>query len=274
MINSINFEKKFIELDLSEIPENLGDFFLDTEYCESQLSKFNEGVDFSKPYLLLGLDSETLARINYHAPFFKPFIEYGRFRGMERVIEKLNRLYGEISSPCSMLLEEKGDLMKTISVGYQVSYASYLLFKRTYKCFPENRCGESSRSVLLSMMDFGYPNAAYAYNKDGDHGYVIMPFLIRYRNLKGTVIIDPTYDQIWSNEKKKKARNAVFIKLGEEWDYVEDRRGGKNLYPQRVLSFDTLARNPELVNRSADNYPVCNKSYFKDAFSNPLELLF
>lgn len=272
MVNKIDLGKRFIELDIGEIPDNLDDYFLDTLACESQLSEYYGGIDLSKPYSLLGLDSKRLVGFNEQAPFFRSFIEWRRFGDMERVIEKLTRLHGEISSPCSMLLERKEDLKTPVQVLYQISYANDVLFRRKYKNFPENWCGPSSRNVVLSSMDCGIPNVAYVYNEDGDHGYVIMPFLIQDGNIKGSIISDPTYGQLWVNQNKKKTRNAVFIKIGEEWEYIEERMGGKNLYPQRALSFDTLRTDPELINRRVLNYPVCGKSYFNDAFSNPLKL--
>ncbi|MCX6774607.1 MAG: hypothetical protein NTY99_00775 [DPANN group archaeon] len=189
-------------------------------------------------------------------------------------LDALLKKYENITTPCSMRINDGKELAAHISTVYRTAYAHYILGKNNMPGFPDYCCGTSGRNVTLSLIKFGYPNAAYAYNNFHDHGYVILPFAVKNSKLKGAIVADPTSDQMWENLKSP-PRNAVFIALGNKWDYRTGWRDGANLFPNRILNIETLRyfRRNGLRLDSYDSYKYRNgQAYLKKAFANPVNI--
>ncbi len=258
----------FIELDF-EIPEDIKEFRLDTISCESQLSKKTYKVEL--PFLSsFMVKPEIIEEIEVNVPFFN---ERGRGKEINRLVKRINKVYGKIESPCSMMLETREDLRQPISVAYQVSHSNYILFKNENYSFPKCNCGPASRTIVPSIIHFGFPNASYVFSgvkEWKNHCYVAMPFVINDGNVKGSLVVDPTYDQYEDyKEAEKRTRNPVFIKIGEEWEHV--------FPPKHIISFDILAQEPDAMtkhtNDEKDALYHSGCSYFMNkAFSNPLKM--
>ena len=127
-----------------------------------------------------------------------------------------------------MIVNSTKELADHMSIGYQIAHFNYILGTQRNTAFPNGFCGVSSRGVTLSLIKFGYPNAAYAYSKAYDHGYSILPFVFSQADMNGIIIIDPTSDQLWDD---KKLRNAVFLKLGTTWEYCTDWEREQTYFP-------------------------------------------
>ncbi len=259
----------FYELDLGEIPPNLKDLCLDTCYLENQMREHNGGIALSE----LSCTSGDIEGDEESRKYVPHFVEDENLFNEEEIFRIVSR-YKEINGPCSMQIDSVEKLTEHMIVSYQIAYHHYILGKR-YNIgglFPRHCCGISSLNVMLSLMEFGYPNAACASSKKYDHGYTILPFVFSdectSEDTVGTVVIDPTSDQLWKNAQ---IRNAVFIKLGAEWDYRTDWKEGGNLFPDNICSIDTLKKDPKDV---ADT-PYSQENgirYFQMAFSNPVKI--
>ncbi len=183
------------------------------------------------------------------------------------ILNLVNR-YPGVSGPCSMNVDSIEELAGHMAAGYQVSHFHYILGKKydLKGSFPNWCCGTSSRSVVLSLIEFGYPNATYAYSRRFDHGYVLLPFVLEKEGVTGSIVIDPTYDQLW---KRPHGRNAVFIKLGVMWSYRTDWKKGGDLFPDNLCSIDTMRLTPDDIS-DLDYYHKYGIDFFEEAFANPL----
>jgi len=168
-----------------------------------------------------------------------------------------------------MSLASIDELTAHMLLAYQVSHFHYILGKREplKGTFPYQCCGPSARSVMMSLIHFGFPNAAYGYSDNNDHGYTILPFVMESRKIQGVVVVDPTSDQLWKTEHP---RNAVFIKLGVRWEYITNWEEGADLYPDLVCSFDLLKSKPNMDISDSFEYHPDAEQYFLEAFSNPV----
>ena len=186
----------------------------------------------------------------------------------EESLSQIVSKYPAITSPCSMYLDSIEELSEHMVLGYQVAHFHYILGKgyNLRGSFPSMCCGLSSRNVMMSLIELGYPNAAYAYSQKCDHGYTILPFVFGKKKSQGTIVIDPTSDQLWLDPHD---RNAVFIKMGSSWEYRTDWKDGGNLFPNRICSIDIVREKPDkFIDRSY--YHVGGKKYFRKAFSNQI----
>jgi len=263
----MNGNSHFVTFSNGSPPELRDGEGLDTLVLEQEMIGNNGGLDLSK------LDPEQIVGDDLYELFVPHFWNGKGKRGEEKVIELTNR-YPDIKKPCSMSLSSAEELFKHMSIGYQVAHFHYILGKKhnLKGSFPRMCCGLSSRNVMLSLMEFGYPNATYAYSNSGGHGCTILPFVIERgwtrRSIKGTIVIDPTSDQLWD---KPGVRNAVFLKLGKKWEYRTDWRGGADLFPDEFCSIDVVREIPnDLEKKKYSRHEA--KDYFRKAFSNPVKI--
>ncbi|MEA3342631.1 MAG: hypothetical protein U9Q92_00555 [archaeon] len=277
----LNKKNTFMGLYLLN-PEDLGPFSLSPLACEAMMVK-EYGVDISDTKYIKSITNDEKKQIMERIPCF---IADEDERGDE--LTKMLAKYKEIKGPSSMIVNSVKELYSHVLTAYKASHAHSILAKNRTIKFPYGYCGISSRNVMFSLMELGYPNAVYAYNRTWDHGYVLMPFIMEYGDLKGTILTDPTSDQLYKNLKKK-PRNVVPVlffdsdnykyKYITEWlkrdNYAEKCDGGNNLFPNSVMDISTLRyileHNIEFGESRIYNYQDGEK-YLKDAFSNPINI--
>ncbi len=250
--------------ELSNIgnPELKDGYKLDSLALEKEMVYNNGGIDLSN------IDTEHLGPDRTYKKLVPHFSKHGWYL-KEDVLSTANK-YPEIKKPCSMSLESLDELASHMATGYQVSHFHYILGRKhnLKGSFPHFCCGLSSRNVMLSLIELGYPNATYAYSDVNDHGYVLLPFVFEKENINGSIVIDPTYDQLWN---KPAERNAVFVKLGSVWEYKTDWANKGDLYPTKSCSIATLRKIPKNLTRFR-RYHRGGESFFRKAFSNPVKL--
>jgi hypothetical protein len=74
-----------------------------------------------------------------------------------------------------------------------------------------------------------------------NHGYIILPFVMRQPQFSGTILFDPTSNQL-GKYKGKVHRNLITIKQGLDWSYQTEFIDGLNLFPNYVLHLGTLIK--------------------------------
>lgn len=240
---------------------------LDALLLEKEMKKYNGGIDLSK---INSIDIKDTAVYRQFVPYY-----YDVYASpIKEEILSLTEKYPDVVGPCSMSINSLEELYTHISIAYQISHFHYILGKRNNMrgSFPNLCCRPSSRNIQFSLMEFGYSNVACTYSKNY-HGYTILPFILEKENIQGTIVVDPTSDQLWSlsNKQYDVKRNAVFIKLGDEWSYSCDWKDGKDLFPDYICSIDILRKNPNDVS-DENNYYVGGKEYLQKAFSNPINI--
>ncbi len=116
---------------------------------------------------------------------------------------------------------------------------------------------------MLSLFDKGYPGVSFASADGMDHNYNIIPFVIENENLKGSIVLDATYDQFPFG---KNMRNAVFIRIGSDWEYKSP--DGKSMYPGFVCAIDNIKKTYGRDISGAHNA----RDFFTLAFSNQIRI--
>lgn len=258
--------KEFFKLKNIPKPMKVEEFSLDTAVLENEMVQNNGGIELKK------LGKDCLFYIHGDDDFLKKFVPYFQIFDTPKLKEMADKY--NISKPCSMALDSLEELSEHMATGYQVAHFHYILGKKHHlkSSFPSMCCGISSMNVSMSLMSLGYPNAAYAFSTHYDHAYVILPFVLNDGETKGTIIIDPTYDQLWKN---KSERNAVFLRLGDKWEYKTEWKNGGNLFPDRIFSIDVIKSNPKISFMDYDEYPfnaTMGQYFFQRAFENPIKL--
>ena len=256
--------KPFLDLKLN-LPDKITPFSLIPFICEENMARRNGGVSLSS-------QTSVKRAVKKHEHFVPYFSEHENWN--DGSLDALLKKYETITTPCSMRINNGKELEAHISTVYRTAYAHYVLAKSSIYGFPDYCCGTSARNVTLSLMEFGYPNAAHAYSNVHDHGYVILPFVVKNSKLKGTIVADPTSDQMWENLKNP-PRNAVFIALGNKWEYRTEWHDYANLFPNRILDMKTLRylqRNCLHID-SYNYYKHKNgRVYLEKAFANPVNI--
>ncbi len=237
-------------LETSKLASLTNEYFLNTTALETEMEK-NTGIKLTSPNFL-NIENKLLLQ---HVPFFE-------VRDSNK-INKVTDKYDSINSPCSMIVNSIDELSEQMFKVYEISYYHYVLGKKNYPNFPQLCCGESTKNVVLSLLDAGFPNAAYVISGI-DHAYAVLPFVFEKEKVKGTLIVDPTYDQL---EFSNNMRNAVFIKLGENWEY-KDPLTNKDLSPKVVCSIDSIKKSALYDIRGHHD----GKNFFKKAFENPVKI--
>lgn len=263
--------------------EELDGFHLDSLVLEEEMKKHNGGIDLATLEPLHQLGDENFQR--QYLPHFKE--DFKTLRNKEKVLKTVNK-FRQIKTPCSMSIRSIDSLLEQMTIAYQIAHFHYILGEKynlvnpcaknkDKKPFPNYCCLISSNSHMLSSVELGYPNAAIAASETYDHGYVFLPFVMKNNNVKGTIIIDPTSDQLGD----KYERNSVFLKLGSKWEYKTSWENGANLFPDRICSIDMLRKTPQdifgknkgdYINIDLDYFHKSVEWYFKEAFSNPIDL--
>ncbi len=234
---------------------------LDVALLEKKAAKINKGIFLGEiDSMLRDKIFENISFLRSVVPFF--FGSYADPR--ENAVFAMARSYN-ICKPCSMLLSSEKELKEHMVKAYIVSNFHYVLGKayNLKGSFPDRCCGMSGRSVMLSLMAHGYPNAAYAYSGN-DHGYVILPFVIEQSNAvsaPGVVFVDPTSDQFSKNE-----RNLVFANFGYNLNYSLNNI---SFAPSLVASIDILIKTKGNI-RDKANFHRDASDYLVRAYSNPV----
>ena len=160
--------------------------------------------------------------------FFKECGDYSTRKINGKILKK----YKSVPGFCSMRVGSEGELMEHVRAVHELSYNHYVFGKEKDidGSFPNWCCGDSSRNLLLTLMERGYPNASHFYNARRDHAYNGLPFVFGDSEEKGFIILDPTSDQLFNN-KKHAPRNNVFVVPGARWKYETDWGKGVDLFP-------------------------------------------
>jgi hypothetical protein len=270
----------FFDLSPIGLKGDMSPFSLLSFVYEEEIAKRNSGIDLSSTKSLGTLKGDNLEHYENLVPNIIFYSSSSRKTGS---LESLAQKYEAIEGPCSMLLNNVEELEEHILKIYQVSYAHYILGKKEipHSSFPKGYCGVSSKNIMLSLMEHGYPNAACA-NKTMEskkkqihsHSYTILPFIIKNNNLAGTIIIDPTSDQLWKTIKEK-PRNYLFVALGTKWKYKTEFCSGLNLFPTGIINLDSIKNlmyNIEFAFIFNKNHYKNTKQYLLSSFSNPIDI--
>ena len=269
-MGEVQLEDPFISLPDLGLKEDIAPFSLFTMFWELEIARRNGGIDSASTKSIKRINRKERRHYFRQVPHFITDRQDRNLESLERIVKR----YEMIKTPCSMILDDVHDLERHILIAYQVSYAHYVLGKKNSikDDFPSHCCGISSRSLMLSLLTFGYPNAAYAYNTVHDHGYVMLPFVIKHR-IKGVIVIDPTSDQLWNIDKKP--RNIVFVMLGDKWSYVTNWANGADLFPDEVLHIGNLKSfliGGDVELERVEKYSSNGRKYLRKAFSNQIDL--
>ena len=253
----------FAELKNACIPRIADGVSLDTRVLEEEMRGVNGGIELADLKPNHGRADDDALR--QYVPHFG--VDIYKKEEISGIVDK----FPAVAGPSSMVVGSADDLSEHMAVAYQLSHFHYILGKKhnLKGSFPKNCCGMSARSLMLSLIELGYPNAAYAYSTRRDHGYTLLPFVLEGEDIKGTIVVDPTSDQLWNGQAGK--RNDVFIKLGDKWEYKTDWGLRGNLFPNTICSIDILRRNPENLGNE-NRYHAGGTDYLRKAFSNPLVL--
>jgi len=214
----------FFELPKSGI-KAYASFSLVPFIYEKEMAERNGGLDLRVS--MLSLSQENEEHYTSVVPNFWMNGSYNQ-KAVDELVEKYEGWPGISCLDVKSMSELEGIAQQI----YQICYANYVLGKKhLLRSFPQGRCGSSSRSVMLSLMNLGYASTACAYNATNDHMYIIEPFVLG--KSKGVIIGDPTSDQLWDS---KKPRNMVSVVFSTLWEYLSDWKRARNgtqedLYP-------------------------------------------
>jgi len=203
------------------------------------------------------------------------------FRGgirqpLSDIKNKILKKYKDTPGFCSMKISSKEELMEHVKNIHEVSYCHYVFGKESdmQHTFPNYCCDSSSRNLFLTLMEKGYPNASFFYNKVYNHAYCGLPFVFGKKEEKGFVIIDPTSDQLFHN-KEIAPRNNLFISFGEAWKYETDWNYGFDLFPifsrGNESTFSSLHSLKKLPDSYISKMPYVDL-YFEEVFKNPVDV--
>jgi hypothetical protein len=251
----------FVDLPSLGLTEKLAPFSIIPRSLELDLVKQGK-IDLENLYTYVKLGHDTLRHYRRLVPKFS---EHG--------FDDTNSLWGEnrfemidLNFPCAMQLNNTQELEKHIGLAYQIANAHYVLgMKYGLKdgIFPYACCGYSSSNIAHSLISGGYFNAAIA-NAINDHEYVFLPFVLG--KTQGSIIIDPTSDQLWNEGPTP--RNVVFVELGTFWEYETHYSEGANLFPAAVGHLEKFSKYPFL---RFDKF-IDGIDFLETAFANPVKL--
>jgi hypothetical protein len=258
-LNMTGFPKdQFLFLPVNDFPEKLSKFSLDTLLMEEEMRTRNGGIELAS--LKAGhkiVDEEHMLK----------FVPHFDNHGLDRTdVNEAKTLYRDIETPCSMLIENREELKRHIMVVYQVMYYHYVLGKKhnIKGSFPHSCCGYSASAITRALLAFGYANAVKAASSKHDHAYDILPFVIPEEKVRGCLLLDPTYDQLWKRENTNK-RNMIFIKIGTEWAYRTGWKGGTSMFPDKITYLQPYGSYTTTIYSETIDF-------LKKAFTNPIRL--
>jgi len=178
-MEEINLGDSFISLPSLGLNE-ISNYSLDTLLYEAEMASRNGGIHLSslsasQDYFQ---DENEFSTDNYSkkdeehykklVPHFKKSWELRTPKTLKNIFKK----YKKIKSPCSMVINTLQEFEKHLLRAYQVSYSNYVLSIKSNTPFPSNSCESSSKNVMLSLMELGYPNASCALSKGCNRGYM------------------------------------------------------------------------------------------------------
>ncbi|MFO8016872.1 MAG: hypothetical protein R6U32_07270 [Candidatus Woesearchaeota archaeon] len=221
--------------------DSIVEFSLLPHYYEEDIASKNGGLDISSRENVIMADSRI---VRHYRSMMEAYVraEDKVPAGTARDILDENQWMQE---PAAARLKNHKELERLALKAYHAMYANYVVCSadRTNKTFPLKCCGESTVNVLMMLWREGIPHAAYASNNQWDHGYVIIPFRTMRPRKEGTIMADPTSDQLWEDGGPRNAV-SVFLKhrMTVRWQYMtdwkkhKDYEGRKNLFPDEVIS--------------------------------------
>jgi hypothetical protein len=152
--------------------------------------------------------------------------------------------YKYFSCPRALQIDNEYEIIKVKKDFQKISYAHYALGENGYWVsssnlssivnFPYDCCGQSSMNVTMSAFHYGYLNVVSAVDKNDDHVVVIIPVL--YKKQEMLLVCDPTSNQLYFYDERS-VYNDVFL-LPRNGLYKTHWKGGNNLYPERVSSYN------------------------------------
>ena len=271
------FNKPFFNLPEISINGNINDFILNSNFYEKVISQRTEGklnlADITK-------DSLPIKDINRYEEIVPYNMNtFSNNELLSGVIKKAKKY----PNPFSKSIKNLKELGREILLIYQVAHAHYAIAKHYgfeyCGIFPDGCCGPSGKGGGGTFWIHGMYNATYASynNRNIDHGYNILPFVMQEPFFKGVILADFTSEQL-GKYKGEVRRNLVTIKQGTDWVYNTDYDFKADLFPFSILHLATLLKkgsirdNGELAYRLSGLYFQDGRKFLELAFSNPLDL--
>ena len=262
----LNFQEPHIQQDYIEINRNFGFFSIIPKVYEADLDrKYGIVLQNLKNGKSANFQGDLEKNVSFNGGYSHP---------SDQISDRILKKYESVPGFCSMDIDTVDELFEHVSNIHEISYSHYAWAKESNLegQLPTHCCGSSSRNVFLTLMEKGYPNSSFVYNKRYDHAYVTLPFLLKEAGGKGFVVVDPTSDQLF-NDKTNAPRNNLFVVLGDKWVYETDWKSGHNLYPSpddnsRFANLHTL-RN-YLGSKIHEKEGI--EEYFGKVFENPLKV--
>ncbi|MEA2037322.1 MAG: hypothetical protein U9O94_07460 [Nanoarchaeota archaeon] len=275
---------------LLELPglglEQITDFSLNLKFYEERMRRLTNEEPIDDSHSVPSPADELLFWELVPQFDFNPE-EMREHEGLETIFARNN----DITKPVSMEISSIKKLEEHVLKAYQVAYANYMLSRNSEinEIFPHGCSDKFSANVMLSLVDFGYVNAAIVLNTKLNHYYVILPFVSEKK--EGVIIVDPTSDSLWRSHwkdmpEKDKPRNMVSVRLGRKWEYKTEFLGGheytrtpeeqKDLFPDKVLSLDVMIKHLPDYGFKVSELPIgryhSTARYLRKAFSNPINI--
>jgi hypothetical protein len=186
-------------------------------------------------------------------------------------------------SPCAKRYKTPQEIMNDMLFLFNMAHQHYVVAKSNSSDFPSCHCGDSTRRIVTSSILLGYENATHAFDVSKDHSFAIFPFILNYKNItmKGSIVLDPTFDQYFNAEIDPKplnaripVRNPVILKLQPN-SWVHEVKQDLQFLPNWFCHAQTFKRHVENGHYNFHNgygYDDGNISFFQRAFANPKEL--
>lgn len=267
-----------IELPFSALKadEGLDGAFLDSSLLEDEMRRYNGNVDFSYLSQCSSFDKDMMDRfLPMRSGERIPDSKYRKVFDLKDVESIIDRYSGH-TGPCSLRIDSIEELAEHMLSAYVTSHFYYIYGKtRNIKgTFPQNCCGVSSRSVMLSMMYNGNPAATSVYSTK-DHFYGHIPFVMN--DIEGTIIVEPTWDQM----SKEGIRNKVSVRLGSRWEHIAVWGGVRHdFFPDYVVNHEVLKKLQctvfddtfDFCSRTKEKFYGNTQGYLEMAYANPVKI--
>lgn len=182
-----------------------------------------------------------------------------------------------VDAPYAMRVRSKEELQRHMETVLRLCVANRARYAASGKDFPNYQCVHSGRNVVESLLLHGYPNAAFGYDAQMEHGVVLLPFVMD--GIEGTLLAEPTAAQLWLENAPEA---TVEIKRGTSWKHRTEwksyallgMRVRPALFPCIYTSLDTLRRSlhAESSPYSSRDRWLRPSGYFAAAFANPVDV--
>lgn len=250
---------------MKTIENSIGDFSIIPTVYEKELD--------AKYEIILGkLRNEEASYIKGNLDELISF-QGGFNQSVDKISEKILNKNESAPGFSSMQIDTKKELLEHVKNIHEISYLHYAASKESGDAdFPSACCGESSRNMLLTLMDKGYVNATLIANDVRDHTYIALPFLLGREKRRGFIITDPTSDQLFDNEETA-PRNNTFVSFGEKWKYKTDWKRGRDLFP---IQWSSTFAHLQTIRDINTNYIIKDRDiekYFNNVFDSSVKIL-